>query len=113
MLWKESKSNFQFEFRNSVEHWYPQIPIDSNTRWNEFTLNHFGNLCLVSSGINSKFSNNLPLAKEANFRNGIEKQSLKLQIMANTTSDVGTWTEDIAVAHGEKMLEKLEKAFVL
>lgn len=110
LLWRESKPDFQFEFRNSVEHWYPQHPIDSNVKWDESTLNHFGNLCLVSSGLNSKFSNNLPLAKKANFRDGIKKQSLKLQKMADMTSDAGAWTENSAITHGEEMLAKLKQA---
>ena len=110
LLWTESRQNFQFEFRNSVEHWYPQNPIDSNVRWKDSVLNHFGNLCIVSSGLNSKFSNNLPLAKRANFRIGIENQSLKLRLMANSTTDADAWTEETAIAHGKEMLEKLENA---
>lgn len=110
LLWRESKPVFQFEFRNSVEHWYPQHPIDSNVQWEESALNHFGNLCLVSSGLNSKFSNNLPLAKKTNFRDGIQKQSLKLQRMSDATSDADAWTEETAIAHGEEMLEKLQQA---
>ena len=109
LLWMESKPVFQFEFRNSIEHWYPQHPIDSNVKWDESALNHFGNLCLVSSGLNSKFSNNLPLAKKANFRDGIEGQSLKLQRMAAVTCDADAWTEDTAIAHGEEMLKKLQQ----
>lgn len=110
LLWKEEKTEFQFEFRNSVEHWYPQNPIDSNVRWPKSALDHFGNLCLVSSGLNSKFSNNLPLAKKTNFGSGIKRQSLKLQVMATLTNDTDAWTEDTAVSHGKKMLAKLEKA---
>lgn len=110
LLWMETETDFQFEFRNSVEHWYPQHPIDSNVRWDESTLNHFGNLCLVSSGLNSKFSNNLPLAKKANFRDGIKGQSLKLQRMADATDAVDAWTEKTAIAHGREMLAKIEQA---
>ncbi|WP_143101183.1 hypothetical protein [Paenibacillus sp. 1_12] len=51
LLWQKTKQDFQFEFRNSVEHWYPQHPIDSNVKWDEQDLNHFGNLCLVSMDI--------------------------------------------------------------
>jgi hypothetical protein len=107
LLWDESRTtDFQFEFRNSVEHWYPQHPIDSNVKW-ERALHHFGNLCIVSSGINSKFSNNMPAAKKANFRSRIERQSLKLRLMADATANAEAWTEDAAVAHGEAMLNKI------
>lgn len=110
LLWKKSRPDFQFEFRNSLEHWYPQHPIDSNVKWKEHELNHFGNLCLVSSGLNSKFSNNLPLAKKANFRDGINKQSLKLRRMADSTTDANAWTEKMAIAHGEEMLNLIKAA---
>ena len=108
LLWNKNMTEFQFEFRNSIEHWYPQNPIDSNVRWNADALNHFGNLCLVSSSLNSKFSNNLPLAKKANFKIWLEKQSLKLRKMADLTVDADSWTKEVAIKHGEEMLEILE-----
>ena len=115
LLWQEIKSErekrkFQFEFRNSVEHWYPQKPIDSNVEWEDGSLHHFGNLCIVSSGLNSKFSNNLPMAKKANFHDNIERQSLKLRIMADKTSGPDAWTKDTAIAHGNDMIAKLKEA---
>jgi len=113
LLWQKTKQDFQFEFRNSVEHWYPQHPIDSNVKWDEQDLNHFGNLCLVSSGLNSKFSNNLPLAKKANFRNGIGGQSMKLRRMADLTTDANAWTEEVASAHGEEMFNLIRSALEL
>jgi len=110
LLWQEekSKSDFQFEFRNSIEHWYPQDPIDGNIKWEESALHHFGNLCLVSSEINSKFSNNLPLAKKGNFKDGIKKQSLKLQKMADATTEADGWTKGKAIAHGDEMIAKIK-----
>lgn len=113
LLWQKTKQDFQFEFRKSVEHWYPQHPIDSNVKWDEQDLNHFGNLCLVSSGLNSKFSNNLPLAKKANFRNGIGGQSMKLRRMADLTTDANAWTEEVASAHGEEMFNLIRSALEL
>jgi hypothetical protein len=111
LLWQESRqSDFQFEFRNSVEHWYPQKPTESNKKWGEDSLHHFGNLCLVSSELNSKFSNNLPMAKKANFQKGIERQSLKLREMAKKTTGTNTWTEKAAIVHGKEMIEILKSA---
>lgn len=49
-------------------------------------------------------------AKKANFRDGIEGQSLKLQRMADATGDADAWIEDTAIAHGEEMLEILQQA---
>ncbi|MDD7212610.1 MAG: DUF262 domain-containing protein, partial [Candidatus Enterosoma sp.] len=37
---------FSFEYRNSVEHWYPQHPSkESFVRWDDF--DRFGNLCII------------------------------------------------------------------
>ena len=49
-------------------------------------LHSFGNLCLVSRGMNSKFTNNLPGAKYENFGDAkaMKTYSLKLKSMMNT-----------------------------
>ncbi|NMD00099.1 MAG: DUF1524 domain-containing protein, partial [Bacteroidales bacterium] len=59
--------DFEYTFRSSVEHYYPQHPIDENlilngkdAKW----LNNFGNLCLISSNKNSRLSNFMPAAKK-------------------------------------------------
>ena len=86
LLWKEQEpgyETFSFSYRTSVEHFYPQHPLEENKLMDEKPLNCFGNLCLISSGINSKFSNNMPEAKYSNFSSSesIRSQSLKLQRM--------------------------------
>ena len=69
LIWKTGYNNmgdqsFVFEFRNSVEHWYPQNPSEGTfQRWGE--VNRIGNLCLVQSNVNSKFSNMSPEAKKS------------------------------------------------
>ena len=56
LLWKNNKnkySDFEFEFRNSVEHWYPQNPSDGTfDSWDD--KDTFGNLCIISRSVNSK-----------------------------------------------------------
>ena len=54
--------DFEFSFRSSVEHFYPQTPdgIDGMTRDD---LDSFGNLCLITHSQNSSFSNKPPLEK--------------------------------------------------
>lgn len=111
LLWVDQKNptSFKFEFRNSVEHWYPQNPLDDNPSWNISPLNNIGNLCLVPSRLNSKFSNNLPMAKKNNFSTSLGKQSLKLRKMAAETNDNDDWTVEKAVAHGNVMVELLQR----
>ncbi len=79
--------SFEFEYRNSVEHLYPQNPIDSNrldegiTDDSDKLINTFGNLCLITHSMNSKFSNSMPLAKKSNYANSSAGLSLKLAEM--------------------------------
>lgn len=97
LLWKEVKTvDFEFSYRTSVEHFYPQHPIDKKEM--EFKYLHsFGNLCLVSNSMNSKFSNSLPAAKYSNFGTDNEKlksYSIKLQRMMQSIRDHDKWTEE-------------------
>ena len=97
LLWKEQKNaDFEFSYRTSVEHFYPQHPID--TKEIDFEhLHSFGNLCLVSNSMNSKFSNSLPAAKYSNFGTDIEQlktYSIKLQNMMQSMKDHDKWDEE-------------------
>ncbi len=72
ILWRDNKdiySNFDFAFRNSVEHHYPQNPINKADGINEYDLNSFGNLCLLARIKNSKLNNLLPEGKKEHYRN--------------------------------------------
>jgi hypothetical protein len=65
----------------------------------ETGLNDFGNLCLISRGMNSKFSNNMPVAKFKNFGNEAIAQelSIKLNEMMDVVKVKGDWgTDEIA-----------------
>lgn len=78
-------SSFEFQFRNSVEHFFPQYANRDNTGWDALAgddprLHLFGNLALVSVSANSKFSNELPATKV--LKKDIIKQSPKLTLMA-------------------------------
>ncbi len=95
--------NFEFQFRNSIEHFYPQNPPEGHDPWDE-DLNCFGNLCLITVSGNSKFSNLLPQSK-INTYEKTKEQSLKLQIMAEKAKD--GWTQKTAAEHGKNMLALL------
>lgn len=97
IIWKENPNNyrrFEFTYRSSVEHFYPQKPMAGYLPLEDQYLNSFGNLCLISNSMNSKFSNNMPKAKVANFSGDkeIEKLSLKLSEMMDTARE-GDWGE--------------------
>lgn len=119
LLWKKDNTeDFIFEFRNTVEHWYPQHPsIGSFEEWKEKDeLNYFGNLCLIQRNINSKFSNMAPSAKKDSYKDMISKGSLKLRKMAENTMnydniDANTYWKNIGYRkHGNEMIDILRKA---
>ena len=108
LLWKENKKkydDFSFEYRNSVEHWYPQHPSEGTFEsWShDEGLDHFGNLCLVQRKTNSKFSNLSPISKKGSFKDTIENGSIKLRIMSKLTTDNREWKTVIFKKHGEEM----------
>ena len=97
ITWKANPSKyskFEFSYRTSVEHFYPQNPMPGYDNLKGRGLDSFGNLCLISRGMNSKFSNNMPKAKLDNFglveevRNGL---SLKLLEMMDIVKSKGDW----------------------
>lgn len=102
--------NFQFQFRNSIEHFYPQNPANG-VRWEDDkgepleALNCFGNLALITVSGNSQFLNFIPKDKVEYWKD-VKKQSPKLQIMSEKAND---WSEEVAKNHGNEMLKLLEK----
>lgn len=115
ILWKKElgqHEKFDFTYRTSVEHFYPQKPMPGYEPLPPEYLNSFGNLCLISSGMNSKFSNNMPKAKYDNFGSSEEMRSvlsLKLQEMMERVKD-GEWEKDQIKAHYEKARERITNA---
>ena len=114
LLWKEDKEkykDFVFEFRNSVEHWYPQHPSEGTFEaWDG--IDTFGNLCIISRSVNSKFSNLSPESKMKSYKKMVQKGSLKLRIMGDIiergTSE--TWRQSACAKHEKKMISLLCEA---
>lgn len=100
-------SNFDFKYRNSVEHFYPQNPNEKegHKRLDPEILNNFGNLCIMSRSHNSSRSNLTPNAKIDVF--GSTDQSLKFELMQQMTIDKNDWGTVQIKEHGEKMKEIL------
>lgn len=117
LIWKKNKStyqDFEFEFRNSVEHWYPQNPSDGSIeRWDD--KDRFGNLCIISRSVNSKFSNLSPESKMKSYRKHVEKGSLKLRIMGALINGVPrggneAWINNLCEEHENNMINLLREA---
>ena len=122
LLWKDDKERYEdfvFEFRNSVEHWYPQHPSDGSIElWDERDV--FGNLCIISRSVNSKFSNLSPASKMDTYRGMVQKGSLKLRKMGEIidklrkTEKPGVtaklWRQSACAKHEEEMISLLCEA---
>jgi hypothetical protein len=85
---------FEFTFRSSVEHFYPQHPMDGHIYLPREYLDRFGNLCLISHSKNSRLSNYQPNAKREHFTVSIADKkidTLKLYRMIRLLEKDGTW----------------------
>lgn len=116
LLWLQGKNEssvikaFEFTFRSSVEHFYPQHPMDGHRVLDVENLHKFGNLCLISHSKNSRLNNFPPKAKLAHFSVDIKSNSidsLKLYEMIKLTQTDGDWGVDQIEKHEQEMLAVL------
>ena len=111
LLWKENKEKYEdfvFEFRNSLEHWYPQNPSEGSfEKWDK--RDRFGNLCIISRSVNSKFSNLSPESKMNTYKKMVQKGSLKLRIMGDIIEGCSSeeWKQRKCDEHEEDMISIL------
>ena len=102
-LWEKEEANykdFEFTYRDSVEHFYPQNPIGGKPVEN---VDSFGNLCLITSDMNSRLNNLLPSAKRDIWNASKSQPSIKLSKMLETEK----WDEEAIEVHKKKMLNVL------
>lgn len=112
LLWREKgKPDFEYTFRSSVEHYYPQNPINGVYLGNNELLNSFGNLCLISSSKNSKLSNYMPIAKKDHYSTQKRPDSLKQREMMEVTNEQNPWGVKAIIAHQEKIKSIIEKYY--
>ena len=122
LLWYYDRSgrkkytDFVFEFRNSVEHWYPQNPSEGTFEPWKNGVDQFGNLCIIQRNVNSKFSNMSPEAKKSTFKDMIAKGSIKLRVISELTEANGDkpaslyWKETAYQTHEDEMIGYLKRA---
>lgn len=85
--------DFKYAYRRSIEHWFPQHPNSDERveRIDDQILHSFGNLCIITDSQNSKFGNLVPSAKYKQWEGIFDRQSLKLQMMADITLKNDKW----------------------
>ena len=92
LMWVKGmgKHNFEFKYRNSVEHHLSQSARNEN---NEKYIHHLGNLCLVSKGGNSKMNNESPVGKakvgHKYYREDLPPKQKRMYDLTNSNSDWG------------------------
>lgn len=127
LLWKnDTQKPFVFEFRNSVEHWYPQNPDQTENSlpdWNgvdgqgRLDRDRFGNLCLLTVKMNSRFSNLPPVSKATYDKSAKSKGSLKYRAMIDIMEGLHAcadpnqeWKKRKCEDHETAMLAVLQQA---
>lgn len=117
LLWKlpqktsETVRRFEFTFRSSVEHFYPQHPMEGYRHMDKEELHDFGNLCLISHSKNSRLSNFQPPQKKEHFQKSLDDKeidSLKLLHMLELMKKNEQWGEEEIISHGADMLALLK-----
>lgn len=101
---------FEFTFRSSVEHFYPQHPMDGYQPLDKKPLNAFGNLCLISHSKNSRLSNLDPKLKLGHFQQEIKDgkmDSLKLHEMIKLMERQKRWGSVEIELHEQMILDVL------
>ena len=104
---RNAYSDFEFTSRSSVEHFYPQHPLNGPEMEGKY-LHDIGNLCLISNSKNSELSNYSPSAKTEHYgKAGFDslKQKLMMDVVnmkKRKTSDTLQiwWNEEIEEHHG-------------
>lgn len=99
---------FEFTFRSSVEHYYPQNPKDGFDRLDERYLHSIGNLSLISQSKNSAMNNYMPKAKKEHYKNGAIADSVKQYIMFNRYPDL-TWGIKEIIQHESEIINLLKE----
>lgn len=115
--------NYVFIRNRSIEHIAPQHPKnESDLKWNENDQadtnlrNSFGNLVMISQGLNSALSNSSYEVKKAHVESYFKSvngtiESLKL-LMVYKACKLG-WNKDMIPIHGEEMYELLKNEIPL
>lgn len=100
--------DFYFQFRTSIEHFFPRHPIGDEKDVSEEHRDDFGNLALITTSANSKFSNMLPIHKVEQYKDYL-KQSPKLCKMEKLLEENNRkWDDNLVNEHGQEMINLLD-----
>lgn len=96
--------DFQFQFRTSIEHFFPQHPINGENAVDEKNRDSFGNLALITVSANSKFSNMLPIHKVEQYKDVIEQSPKLMRMKKLLDANNRVWDDALVAKHNMDML---------
>lgn len=112
--------NYIFRRNRSIEHIAPQTPQSNSMMVWEDTLedaglrDSFGNLVMISQGLNSALSNESYEVKTAHVQsycNGAKSGSIESLKLLKVHQDYSKWDKESIKEHGKNMYEMLKKSF--
>lgn len=112
--------NYVFKRNRSIEHIAPQTPqSNSMMAWEDtpedaLLRDSFGNLVMISQGLNSALSNESYEVKTAHVQsyvNGAKSGSIESLKLLVVHHDYKTWNRETIIEHGEKMYQWLKDSY--
>lgn len=113
--------NYIFKRNRSIEHIAPQTPMSNSTlKWEDTDedtklRDDFGNLVMISQGLNSSLRNESYEVKRAHvesYCNGSKSGSIEsLKLLAAYEEFPNQWTKETIKKHGEKMYKLLTESY--
>ena len=101
--------DFQFQFRTSIEHFFPQHPINGENAVDEKNRDSFGNLALITVSANSKFSNMLPIHKVEQYKDVIEQSPKLMKMNKLLDANNRVWDDDMVEKNNAEMITILQE----
>lgn len=110
----EIDEEFDFTYRNSIEHHFPQAQIhmmEGEKSLKEILLHSIGNLCLISKGANSKLNDRSAWDKATDPRYSGGVLTPKRKIMYATTRKEKKWNAKQIRAHYVQIINMLNNRY--
>lgn len=101
---------FDFTYRNSIEHHFPQAQSDmlrGSDEEKKILLHSIGNLCLISKSINSKLNDRSAWDKATDPRYSKGILTPKRKIMYSITKQPDKWNREQIVSHYQQIVSLL------
>lgn len=106
--------NFRLKRLNSIEHIQPQNPEQNCKDWNndEFNIDNFGNLALISNHMNSTLTNQCFDTKKKDIEKQLSKGTIESLKMLLVYSKYDKWTPENCKDHQEEMIGILKNSII-